>query len=101
MKLKRRALPPAVAHLVLVRRHAARSMKPTIVYLVLAVAIQTSGFCCTCGPRSDVPQAFAEADAVFAGRCISAKLLPARDKDFPFERCQFVFEVTRTWKGSA
>ena len=35
-------------------------------------------------------------------RCISAKLLTERDKDFPdFERCQFTFEVTRTWKGTA
>jgi hypothetical protein len=48
-----------------------------------------------------VSEAFAEAAAIFAGRCISAKLLPARDEEFPFERAQFIFEVTRTWKGIA
>ena len=76
-------------------------MKATILCLLLAVAIQTAALSCSCGPRPAVAEAFAEADAVFAGRCISAKLLPGGDKDFPFERCQFIFEVTRTWKGTA
>jgi hypothetical protein len=76
-------------------------MKATILCLLLAVAVQTAALSCSCGPRPAVPEAFAESDAVFAGRCISAKLLPERDKDFPFERCQFIFEVTRTWKGTA
>ena len=76
-------------------------MRVTILCLLLAVAVQTAALSCSCGPRPAVQEAFAEADAVFAGRCISAKLLSERDKDFPFERCQFIFEVTRTWKGAA
>jgi hypothetical protein len=76
-------------------------MKTTILCLLLALAVQTAAFPCSCMPRPSVAEAFAEANAVFAGRCISAKLLPARDEEFPFERCQFIFEVTRVWKGTA
>jgi hypothetical protein len=50
-----------------------------------------------------VQQAFAQADAVFEGRCISGKQLATEHdtESGDLDRCEFTFEVTRTWKGTA
>ena len=60
--------------------------------LLLAFAPRTA-LACSCSPPPPVPQALREARAVFAGRCVAARLLPKG------ELCQFTFEVQRTWKG--
>jgi hypothetical protein len=77
-------------------------MKASILCLMLAAVMQTAALSCSCGPRPPVPEAFAEASTVFAGRCISGKFVTKHSKDFgDVEGCQFTFEVTRIWKGKA
>ncbi len=76
-------------------------MRTTLLFLLFAFVMEMPAFSCSCGPTPSVPEAFEEAAAVFAGRCISAKLVTEHFKDGDLERCQFTFEVTRAWKGAA
>ena len=77
-------------------------MKSTILlFLTFLAFMRTIAVACSCGPTPPVSKAFAQASAVFVGRCISSKLVYRRPNDLGGAYYEYTFEVARSWKGVA
>jgi hypothetical protein len=77
------------------------TMKPAILILGLTLLSSATALPCSCASRPSVAEALTKAKAVFVGRCVSGKVVTGRGFGGEItELNEFVFEVTKFWKGA-
>ena len=73
------------------------NMKNLIISLALLLALDTTGFTCTCMPSKNATRELEQSAAVFSGKVLAVK--GTEQESGFYANVEVVLEVQRSWKG--